>query len=105
MLYYVQYYIITEKFNPVKYQMSNDICINIWQQVNKLSITDMIEDYQFKNNTSGYKPCFIFIKYENDQEKKILESIFKDDLTNINQFNVCTSIRTIIDNIHIIKCY
>lgn len=31
MLYYIKYYIVTEKFNSIEYQMSNEIHIKYWQ--------------------------------------------------------------------------
>lgn len=102
MLYYIKYYIVTEKFNSIEYQMSNEIHIKYWQQIDSLSIDNMINEYNYKPNYS-YKPCFIFIKYENEDEKNKLTYIFKDKIINIDKFNIYSGHNTIKENIIIIK--
>ncbi len=105
MLYYIQYYNLSEKYNPIQYQMSTNIVIKFWQQVDELSIGTMIDNYKFPHETNGYEPCFVFIKYETDQEKKQLEGIFSDDLVDVKQFKLSTRDYATCNNILVVQCY
>ncbi len=102
MLYNIQYYIDSNPNYTVKYQQCNEIIFNIWQQVpNKLEISTLIEQYIDKKDEI-YVPYYIFFKYENDREKNLINTIFKDKIVDINSFNIITLRYGDISNIIVI---
>lgn len=101
MLYYIQYYINTEQNYPVSNQIGNEILIKSWQQVMSLKTNDLIENYE--NKKIDYQPMYLFLKYENNKEKTIIENIFKRNFIPIDNFNIATNILQTTDNIIVIK--
>lgn len=101
MLYYIQYYINTDQNYPVSHQIGNEILIKSWQQVISLKVNDLIENYE--NKKSNYQPMYLFLKYENNKEKTIMENLFKPNLVPISNFNIATNIFQTTDNIIAIK--
>jgi|LauGreDrversion4_2_1035121.scaffolds.fasta_scaffold16787_8 hypothetical protein len=101
MLYYIQYYINTEQNYPVSHQIGNEILIKSWQQVISLKINDLIENYD--NKKTDYQPMYLFLKYETNKEKIIIENLFKQNLVPISNFNIATNILQTTDNIIVIK--
>lgn len=90
MLYYIQYYIGTDNKYKISHQMSEEIIIDIWQQIpetTNITISKLIENYKFKKS-GVYIPCYIFIKCENDTELKLLSTIFNNKITDIGNFNI-----------------
>ncbi len=101
MLYYVQYYINTEQNYPVSHQIGNEILIKSWQQVMNLQVNDLIENYD--NKKSNYQPMYLFLKYENNKEKTIIDNLFKPNILPTSNFNIVVNIFQTTDNIIVIK--
>lgn len=104
MLYHVQYYDLGNKYNPIQYQMSKSIRVKVWQQIGNLSVGDMIDNWNDKNISLGYEPCFIFIKYENLEEKEILEHNFSHAIVDTKKFNIHKTTYSNNSNIIVIDC-
>ena len=102
MLYYIQYLIITEPHYPVSHQMGHDINIKCWQQVSSLKLDDLVNDYMF-NQQNGKEPVFIFFKYENDNEKNLLNNVFKNSIVESNKFNIYTNLTQLKENIIVVQ--